>query len=519
MRLILPLLLLTATAFGIEATPTLTPAERRGRELYLRGTPAASDSAPQPDRESIQATFDDWATTAPAAALACANCHGNDGRGRAEGGATPSNITVTSLRRPYQVTTPGGRTHGSYDDRSMKKAVMLGLDPAGNRLDRVMPRYAMSQSDWEDLLAWLKRLGTLADPGLSETTLRLGVILPPHDSMPEVASIVRTVARGWFGEVNTRGGLYGRNVELAFCAQRGSPAERAAALERCIDEQDLFALVASFTDGAERELATVAEEKEVPLVTSVATNPRSSIAPGRYVRELLAGVIEQSAALVGLAGRETTARGSAAVVSRDPRLNDARDAAVLHLRGEGFMSVETIDAAKLDLQSLRRRNVEALLILDAQTAAETLDWLRGENLRGERPWKPLLLIPAAFAGAALVIENVPATAFISVPMLQNDQTAAALETHRRLVPETKHRAVEMATLASASLATDALARAGRDLTRDAFLDALDATWRYQTGFAPQFTFRRDRHIGSTGCHIVMLRPGEAARSLWVDAGK
>lgn len=519
MRLVLALLLFSAAASGVLAAPSLTPQELRGRELYLRGTPAASASDARSDREPVQATFDDWATTAPAAALACASCHGNDGRGRAEGGATPSNVTVTSLRRPYQVTTPGGRTHGPYDDRSMKKAVMLGLDPAGNRLDRVMPRYAMSQRDWADLLAWLKRLGTVADPGLSETTLRLGVILPPHDSMPEVASTVRTVARGWFGEVNSRGGLYGRSVELAFCEQQGTPAQRAAALERCIEEQDLFALVASFTDGAERELATVAEEKEVPLVTSVATNPRSSIAPGRYVRELLAGVIEQSAALVGLAGRETTARSSAAVVSHDPRLNDARDAAVLHLRDEGFMSVETIDAAKLDLESLRRRNVEALLILDAPTAAQTLDWLRRQGLKSEEGWKPLLLIPAAYAGAALVIENVPATAFISVPMLPNDQTAAALETHRRLVPETKHRAVEMATLASASLSNDALARAGRDLTRDAFLDALDATWRYGTGFAPQFTFRRDRHVGSTGCHIVMLRPGEAARSLWVDAGK
>lgn len=470
------------------ATP-LTPRELRGRELYLRGG------------ESLRASFDDWATTAPANAVPCASCHGNDGRGRAEGGSTPSDITSASLRRPYSVTTESGRTHGPYDDRSLKKAMTLGVDPAGNRLDSVMPRYAMPQSDWEDLLAWLKKLGSVADPGVSDTTLRLGVILPPHDTLPEVAATVRATSKAWFDDVNARGGIFGRSVALAFCEQSGTPSRRATSLAQCIDESDLFALVASFTDGAERELAEVAEEKEIPLVASVATNPRSSIAPGRYTRAVLAGLVEQTAALVRLAATERKTRDAAIVVSDDPRLAEVRDAAVQQLRDEGFMSVSAVTSLNAETRA------DVVVLLDARAASQALSSLR----------EPLLLIPAAFSGQALMMRDVPATTFVSVPTLPHDQSDAAQATYKRLVPEPKHRTAELATLASASIAVDALSRTGRTLTRDAFLDAIDATSRFATGFTPQLTFRRDRHIGSTGSHIVVLRPGHPAQSLWIDA--
>ncbi|HYH08132.1 MAG TPA: ABC transporter substrate-binding protein [Thermoanaerobaculia bacterium] len=467
------------------ATP-LTPPELRGRELYLRGG------------ETLRASFDDWATTAPANAVPCASCHGNDGRGRAEGGSIPSDITSASLRRPYTVTTESGRTHGPYDDRSLKKAITLGVDPAGNRLDSVMPRYAMPQRDWEDLLAFLRKLGSIADPGVSDTTLKLGVLLPPHDALPEVTATVRATASAFVHDVNERGGIFGRTIEVAFCEQTGTPADRAAAFARCAE--DVFAFAGSFTDGAERELAAIAEEKETPLLASVATNPRSSIAPGRYSREVLAGLIEQTAALVRVAGAERPKRDAALVVSHDPRLADVRDAVVGQLRDEGFMSVATAKTLEDPVRA------DLIVLLDSRAAAHALTSLA----------EPLLLIPAAYSGKALMTPALRATTLVSVPMLPHDQSDAAMAIYKKLVPEPKHRAAELATLSSLSIAVDALSRAGRTLTRDAFLDAIDATTRHATGFTPQLTFRRDRHIGSTGCHVVMLRPGQPARTLWVD---
>src|SRR5689334_20118932 len=88
----------------------LTRIEARGKEIYMRGSGA------------ITATLDAGFTRIPASTLPCASCHGKDGRGRPEGGATPSDITFQALRRAYDVTTPSGRNHGAYDDSKLRRA-------------------------------------------------------------------------------------------------------------------------------------------------------------------------------------------------------------------------------------------------------------------------------------------------------------------------------------------------------------------------------------------------------------
>lgn len=51
----------------------------------------------------------------------------------------------------------GHGDHGSYDHQSLRRAITQGIDPAGERLDSAMPRWDMSQSDLNDLIAYLEQ--------------------------------------------------------------------------------------------------------------------------------------------------------------------------------------------------------------------------------------------------------------------------------------------------------------------------------------------------------------------------
>src|SRR5579863_9019434 len=119
----------------------LTPQEARGRTLYRKGllasgTPVTAYLAGQ--------------TEVKGDLVPCAGCHGLDGRGRAEGGVTPSSVRWQDLVRPYEVTAPTGRKHGPYTERSLVSAIALGLDPAGNKLHAVMPRFELPRPDAND---------------------------------------------------------------------------------------------------------------------------------------------------------------------------------------------------------------------------------------------------------------------------------------------------------------------------------------------------------------------------------
>lgn len=88
----------------------------------------------------------------------CATCHGADGRGGAPvmmGTEIPGDITYTHLTEGEHEE---GEEHPPYTDELIKRAITLGLDPAGEPLDPTMPRWRMSDQDLDDLIEFLKTL-------------------------------------------------------------------------------------------------------------------------------------------------------------------------------------------------------------------------------------------------------------------------------------------------------------------------------------------------------------------------
>src|SRR5262249_21794965 len=87
-----------------ETPNKITPNERRGKEIYLRGVSASG--------REIMALLGE--IEVPASTVPCAGCHGLRGEGKTEGGVTAGNLTWTNLIKPYGHTHPSGRKHGPF---------------------------------------------------------------------------------------------------------------------------------------------------------------------------------------------------------------------------------------------------------------------------------------------------------------------------------------------------------------------------------------------------------------------
>ncbi|HYL79349.1 MAG TPA: c-type cytochrome, partial [Candidatus Acidoferrum sp.] len=171
--LLLGLMPVPATQAG-----TLTPQERRGKQIFLRGE--------TPSGRRITAVIGEGSVEVPGGTLPCANCHGFDGRGKPEAGVIPSDVTWQALSKSYGTTHASGRKHPSYTARSLARAITEGTDPAGNPLAIGMPRYRMSGGDLADLLSYMRRLGSEQDPGLTRTSVSIGTILPGRGPRAEL---------------------------------------------------------------------------------------------------------------------------------------------------------------------------------------------------------------------------------------------------------------------------------------------------------------------------------------------
>ena len=146
----------------------------------------------------------------------------------------------------------------------------MGIDPAGNTLDGAMPRYQLSLADAADLVAYIKSIGEGVDAGVTETAVRLGVILPPASVARSTNRMMRQVLLSYFARVNAAGGLFNRRVDVAFCDLPPDRTERAAAVREFLTRENIFAVACGDFTGAEGEIARALLETRTPGIAAFA---------------------------------------------------------------------------------------------------------------------------------------------------------------------------------------------------------------------------------------------------------
>ena len=488
------------------ASAALTPEQRRGRQIYREGT--------SPGGGRIVALMGEQTVEVPASIMPCAGCHGRDGRGRPEGGITPTELTWDNLTKPYGITHPTGRKHGPYDARSMKRAITMGLDPAGTRLHAAMPRFQMSQEDMADLLAYLQVLGREEDPGTSDGAVTIGVVLPPPGPLAPMGAAIRAALAARAAEWNWDGGVWGRRLELRFVEPPAPPAERRERVAAFLDGEEVFAAVAAFTAGADRELATLFAEREVPLVGPFTLHPRTGFPLNRYVFYLLSGVEAQGRALVRFAtpsdGRPVTA---AIVAPEDEELHGAVETVEKAMAAAGWPSPTTIRYQRggLDPAGTARRIAGAGEVFLLGGSGAEAAALLAAVARPERTGPlPRVLATATAADAALF--GTPAAfagrLFVAQPTAPADQSPRAVAEYRRLAEASRlpaeHVSAQLSALAAAEVLFHGLRQAGRDLSRERLVEALEGVRQLQTGLVPEISYGPNRRVGAQGAWITMV---------------
>jgi len=494
---------------------TLTDSERRGKEIYLRGTSASG--------REIVARLND--VDVPASALPCGGCHGMRGEGKSEGGVTAGDITWSNLLKPYGHTHPTGRKHGPFTESSVIRAVVNGVDPSGNDLLVAMPRYKISAEDMADLLAYLKRIDTDLDPGLTETNVTVGVVLPSSGALAELGAAVKDVLTAYFDNVNSRGGIFNRRIDLKVVDAGVGGAGTSTAAENFAHKEQVFAFVSGLSAGSDPQLAALARTEEIPIVGPSTLLPHLENPANKYLFYLLPGVSEQAMSLVNYAASQPELkRVSSAVVYSDTKLSSAAGNAVVEQARKRGLTIgkkivfkpENFDARAI-VNELKSSNVESLFFFAEGKEQQSL-----LNEAAAAGWSPNFFFLGTLSGRDLSAVS-QTKIFLAFPTVPSDVSSEGIAEFRALQEKYKiaprHTAAQLSAFAAARVFVEGLTRAGRDLSREKFITALDTLYDYDTGVTPHLTFGPNRRVGAAGAHIVTFDPAkkEFTPLGWVNA--
>lgn len=484
----------------------LSAEEKRGRAFYLRGESSSG--------EEIIAMVGE--IDVPASTVTCAGCHGSKGEGKTEGGVTAGNLTWSFLTKPYGHVDDGKRKHPAFSENSFIRTMTAGVDPAGNKLSVAMPTYRLSQRDMADLIAYLKRIETDRDPGLTETAIVVGTVVPEKGALAETGQSMREILQAYFDEINRNGGIYNRKIELRVAVVPGDITSTAANAKHLIEDENVFAMVSGLTAGADEKIAALSQDAEVPFIGPSTLLPQTSFPLNRYVFYLLPGLKEQAGALMNFAVTKIDRQNPRiAIVSPDADLNRRISVSIedrskklgLTTMSGKYYPRDHFNAAE-EVAILKKQGVENVFFLGSDADLKALI-IEGETAG----WNPSIYALGVLVGkdiSAVVPAKMKDKIFLAFPTIPADLSPGGAATYAALVEKNKlgsrHAAARLSALAAATILVEGLKLAGKDLSRERLVSSLEGLYEFNTGFMPRITFGPNRRIGALGAYVVTIDP-------------
>jgi ABC-type branched-subunit amino acid transport system substrate-binding protein len=496
--IVLSLLPVLASAAG------LSEAARRGRRIYLDGE----------GRGPIVARLMGPQITALGSAFPCVSCHRADGAGVREAGVTTADITQATLTKDFDGPRPSGRTHAPYTDATLERAVTAGVDPGGNALHEVHPRYSMEAGDLDDLVAYLKVLGGEAVAGLSETEIRVGMLLPDRGPLTAAATPVTDLLQGYFADVNARGGLHRRMLRLVTVSFDPTRRESAADAARdAIERESVFCFLANLGVPPEDPSQALLEAAKVPVIAPLQVSGRDGYGAGRHIFHVYATVHDQARVMVDFVAEvAATTPARLALVHSAEAIGEAGATGAREQttrRGLTLAADVVFAAGRLAapdvVRQLRSAAVDTVLFFGS--GADAVAFLEAAD---RERWRPRVVAPAPMVGLAVLAlpADVARTVYLASPVAGLDATSRDAVAFVHLAA--KHAApgefssFQVVAYAGAKLLEEGLRRSGRDVTRARLVDALAGLWAFPTGVTPALTYGENRRVGVQGAQILAI---------------
>ncbi len=268
--------------------------ERLGERMYREGI--LPDGSPM--KAVIQGDIEVDGTM-----FSCASCHLRSGLGTLEGTVVSRPVNGAKLYRPYSLASPEvkpkwRRVPGwmqwtterpAYDDDSLAMAIWTGIDPAGHRLNPVMPRYNLDDCDMEILVQYLKHLNVDYSPGVNATTMILATVFSDGVDKEKLDTMLKVLeaivhdrnTQGRHQEARAKGGPFFR--QRRYSAYRRfrlvkwhltGPREKwGQQLERYYAQDKPFALVAGMVKGTWEPVHRFCEKNRLPAILPITDLP------------------------------------------------------------------------------------------------------------------------------------------------------------------------------------------------------------------------------------------------------
>jgi acyl-CoA hydrolase/ABC-type branched-subunit amino acid transport system substrate-binding protein len=354
-------------------------------------------------------------------------------------------------------------------------------------------------------------------PGVTANVIRLGTFC---DLSGPNAAIGMAALRGysaWYEHTNGWGGIHGREIELVVEDDGFDPARTRLAVEKLVTQDEVFAIVNPLGTITNLAVLDYLLEKQIPVIsphsglsiwstplkrTYFALQPSYQV-EGRILAQYALDGLRPDRIAVFTVDDQFGQEGSEAFVEELARAGEEPVATVTHPAGKATPGkwVTELAASEPDLVLLYTYLKPAAdLLLAAHAADFRPAWLSSYVLSGPDLFQ--------FAGAEAT-HGLRATSYPVGPRYHRGERLYRKVMKHKYADESPGTHSRIGH-AAAQLVVEGLRRAGPDLTREGFINALEGTKDWTGGLLPPISYSRTDHRGLTA--LAMQR---ALHGRWI----
>ncbi|KAB2967058.1 MAG: ABC transporter substrate-binding protein [Zoogloea sp.] len=357
-----------------------------------------------------------------------------------------------------------------------------------------------------------------ADPGISDSTITLGMSAPFSGPNGAYGKEMKEGALAYFAQLNASGGINGRKVELVTLDDGYETEKTVANTRKLITENKVFALMAYYGSSPTTEAMKAFSEAKVPLVGTISGAGSLRTPVNRYMFHLRASYADETEAivnhLVGLGINQI-----AVFYQNDGFGKSGLDGVIATLAQHKLkpVAVGSVERNSLDVGNavtqIARANPQAVIMVTLYKP--TAEFVRQMRKAGQLPQFSTL----SPIGADLLIAEMGAKEAHGIGISQvmpypwNDTLPITKEYHKALQTYAKHSNYSyygIEGFINAKLVAEALKKAGRDPSREKVVSALESGAFDLGGY--KVNYSAASHNGSRFVDLTVLgRDGKVLR--------
>ena len=344
-----------------------------------------------------------------------------------------------------------------------------------------------------------------AEEGVTNTTIKIGMFGPLTGATSVYGYPINNGAIAVYNDVNEKGGINGRKIEIVHEDGACDPAKTRAAVKKLIARDQVFMIHGGNCSAAVFASREEFIENKVPYMVMAATMDKISDPTNRYVFTTTLPGSRDSGIILNFLKSMPNVKKFAIVKHPDEWAEAKASAIVKNYQAAGLELVTTVEferkASDATAQVVRLQNSGADVIVTLLYPPEAAVFLRDAlkyglkgpflGTVGTQDLKDL----ADRAGGPAALANFYTASFLRQGPDHPDMKQYA-DLMKKYFPNDRVTALNFYGMSGAYTIVDALKRAGKDVTRDKVIEALEQT---KDGFAGpgacKVNFTPQNHIG------------------------